>query len=247
MERIAWLPEKTQALVEATAAALDKALGRTLEATLLVGNAMNPARPDRARNPEILAFTEGGRAPDLVQLSRALHEPMGKGARVRVLTHRELDRSCDVFALEIAEWKARHLLVSGKDVLSRLTVDPYDLRHGLETELRGLSRRIRNRLLTGLATDGRRDDPGDAVLVGYDRFLVCGYHALVLFGAVPPRDEMGIVKAVGERLKIRHAEVSVHLAALRTGEVKVDSIRAFADLVAMSEPLLDAVDAFETD
>lgn len=247
MERIAWLPEKTQALIEETSTALEKALGRTLEATLLVGNAMNPARPDRARGPEILAFTEGARAPDLVQLSRSLHDPMMKGARVRVLTHRELDRSCDVFALEISEWKARHLLLSGRDVLAKLTVDAYDLRHGLETELRGLSRRIRNRLLTALATDGRRDDPADAVLVGYDRFLVCSYHALVLLGHTPPRDEPTLVKAVGDKLKVRYSEVVVHLAALRSGEVKIDSIRAFSDLVAMSEPLLEAVDAFETD
>ncbi len=61
MERIAWLPEKTQALIEETSTALDKALGKSLEATLLVGHAMNPARPDRARGPEILAFTEGAR------------------------------------------------------------------------------------------------------------------------------------------------------------------------------------------
>jgi hypothetical protein len=240
MTSIAWLPAKTNELLDAAVAGLTRGLGERLGCAALVGNAMNPARQDRARAPEVIAITEGDGALDLPALAGELRKPMTRGVRVRLLTMRELDRSRDVFTLELAEWKARHQVLAGREVLADLVLAPADLRRGIEVELRGLSRRIKNRVLTGIATD--RDDPKDAVLAGFDRLLVASFHALALCGAEPPREEAAILTAIGDRAKAEASRVLPHLAVLRKGEGKLDALAALADLLAFADRVTELVD-----
>jgi hypothetical protein len=247
MEAIEWLPSRTNQLIEQAVRSLQQALGDGLDAALLVGTAMNPSRADRARAPEVLAMIGSGVQLDVHALARALHGPMTAGARVRIVTRRELERSCDVFALEIADWKARHRVLLGEDPLSELAVKPAHLRHALETELRGLSRRIRNRLLTGLATDAQRDDPKNAVIAGFDGFVVAAYHALALLGEEPPSDEPAIVRAFVKHLGLGATRFLGHLEILRKGEQKLDLVEAFGALSELIEPAIELVDAHEVE
>lgn len=172
MERVPWLDEKTNVLLARAVESLEKSLGKGLEAAVLIGAAMNPTRGDRARAPEILVVATEASIRDLTALATGLGPVMRDGVRLRVITPRDLARSLDVFALEIAEWKARHHVLAGTDPFEKLELAPKDLRHGIEMELRGLTRRIRNRVLTGLAT--KRDDPREALVAGYDRLPVAG-------------------------------------------------------------------------
>jgi hypothetical protein len=239
MNAIDWLPSKTNDQLRAVASALEGALGERLACAALVGVAMNPARQDRARAPEVIAVVDG--EIDVPALAGKLREPMKRGVRVRVITTHELDRSRDVFGLEIAEWKARHQLLAGRDVFETLEIAPADLRRGVEVELRGLSRRIRNRVLTGIATD--RDDPSDAVLAGFDRLLVASFHALVLLKETPPREEPAILTAIGARAKADPAPLFGHLTTLRRGEGKLDALGALAALLAFTAEVTELVDA----
>lgn len=242
MEDIPWLPKPTNELIARTVSALEAALGSNLCSAVLVGNAMNPARADRARGPEILAIVVPPLA--LTKLAERLHDPMTEGARVRVLTEDELVRSADVFALELAEWKARHRLLAGRDVLKDLTPTRAHLRHGIETELRGLTRRMRNRVLTGLATDSRRDDPFDGVVAGYDRLLVSAYHTLALLGDEPPQNEHGIVRAIATETGAEAAPFLEKLDALRHGG-RFQPVAALEVLLTFAEPLIELVDSME--
>ena len=240
MDRPEWLPARSWQLVERSVAALREALGERLAAAVLVGTAANPAHQHRARAPEILAVVGDG-ALDAAALARGLRGPMGDGARVRLVSRRELARSCDVFALEVAEWKARSLLLFGDDPFAALEVRPADLRHGLETELRGLGRRIKNRVLTGLATGEKRDDPRQAVIDGVDRLVVVAHHALLLLGADPPHDEPALVRALAERAKADAEPLLAELARVRAGE-RIDPAQALEALLAVVEPATTLVD-----
>lgn len=242
MTDVTWLPRRTNDVLERTVAALGLALGERLLAAVLVGNAVNPARFDRGREPEVLAVVASAADIDLVAVSSELAGPMRAGARVRLVSRRELERSCDVFALEIADWKARHILLAGEDPFTGLAVTPEHLRHGIEVELRGLARRTRNRLLAGLATHDRRDDVHAAILAGYDRFLVASYHALSLLGEVPPVEEPAIVKRIAERLKAPADPFLSHLALLRHGESREDPIAGHHALLGLLSPLIDLID-----
>lgn len=246
MEQLSWLPAPTRKLIDQTVAALSGALGNDLESAALVGNAMSPARADRARFPEIIALAPAPRLlADLAPIARALHDVMVAGARVRLLSRLELNRSCDVFTLEIAEWKARHHLLHGTDIFEKLTWTPADMRHSLETELRGISRRIRNRVLAGVATDGARDDPQQAVRDGIDRLLVAAYHGLGLLGEEPPAEEPALLKAFAARVGGDAEPLQKHLTAARTGHALSDPIAALSELLAIVEPAIVAIDAWK--
>lgn len=240
MEHVPWLDAKTNALLARATEVLEKTLGKGLEAALLIGTAMNPTRGDRTRAPEILVLASETSIEDLSRLASALGPVMRDGVRVRVLTPRDLARSLDVFALEIAEWKARHRVLFGADPLEKVELAPKDLRHGIEMELRGLTRRIRNRVLTGLAT--KRDDPREALVAGYDRLLVASFHLLELAGRERPTDEPEILRAVGELAKVDAKPLLTHLVTLRSGAGKVDPLPVSSALLAFAEALTEHVD-----
>jgi hypothetical protein len=239
-----WLPSTTRRLIERTVAALKTTLGADLEAAALVGAAMNPARADRGRAPEIIALAAAPRLVDLGSIARGLHDVMRAGARVRLLSRRELARSCNVFTLEIAEWKARHHPLYGEDVFGTLTWSPADMRRSLETELRGLSRRARNRVLAGVATDGERDDPRRAVADGIDRLLIAAHHALELFGEGPPPEEPALLWALAARAGADVEPLQKHLSILRAGNERLDPIPALGALLAVIEPAIAMIDAW---
>jgi len=237
------LPAASNTLVADAVRALEGALGMELVTAALVGAAMNPSRADRARAPEILAVVSHGDRIHLVELARALTPVMQRGARIRVVTKREIERSLDVFALEIADWKARHRVLSGADMLGELVVAPKDLRHAIEMELRGVVRRLRNRLLAGLAT--HRDDPTEAILAGYDRVIVSAFHALTLAGEEAPAGEPAVLERIGAIVKADVADFTATLAAIRRAETRVDPIKAFEALLGFTEKLVEWVDQIE--
>jgi hypothetical protein len=236
-----WLPPRAARLIAQTVVALAEALGPRLEAAILVGAAMNPARQDRARAPEILAIAAPEALEDLTLLSLRLREFMLQGVRVRALTHDELAGSCDVFALEVADWKDRHRLLHGRDPLPALSVSPAHLRHALETELRGLSRRIRNRVLAGLATDQRRDDPALALGDGVDRLTVVAHHALLLAGEAPPREEAALLSRLAACAGADAGPLLEHLARLRSGD-HLEPAAALHALLQVVQPATAYID-----
>jgi hypothetical protein len=241
----AWLPPPTRGLIERTVQALEKTLGPQLESALLIGAAMNPARHDRVRAPEILAIVADAAARDLLPLCRGLSGVMRRGARVRVLTRRELVRSCDVFALEIADWKARHRTLSGADPLQDLAICRADLRRSIEQELRGLSRRIRNRVLAGLATRERRDDPHQAVLDGIDRLEVAAFHALQLLHETPPAEEAALLRRLAQRADADAEPLLQWIARIRQGEADFDPAQALQALLAVVGPAAELIDGLK--
>jgi hypothetical protein len=239
-----WLPKPAASLIEATASALERALGKELEALFLVGAAMTPARQDRSRAPELVAIVAPRALDRLGALADALRPAMREGARVRVLSSRELERSCDVFTLEIADWRARHLLLRGKDPFGALAWTRADLRRSLETEVRGLSRRLRNRVLTGLATDGQRDDAARAIVDGLERLVTIAHHALDLLGDAPPSEEDALLRAIALRADANVEPLLALRKRARAGE-KLDPLPALATLLVVIDAVAELVDRLE--
>lgn len=243
MEPIPWLPSGANALVADAVQAIERALGMELVGAALIGAAMNPARGDRARAPEILVVVSHADRIRLVELATAFAPVMQRGARIRLVSDGEISRSVDVFALEIADWKARHRVLAGKDFLSSLEIAPKDLRFSIEMELRGIIRRMRNRLLAGLAA--HRDDPTDAILAGYDRIVVSAHHAIRLAGEEPPSGEAEMLAVVGGLAKAEVGDFAATLAILRRGEVRVDAVKAFEAMLSFTQRFAEWIDALE--
>ena len=240
-----WLPARALAAIETAKAAIHGALGEQLVALSIVGAALNPSRSDRAQAPELLAVVSGDYFAKMGALSEALAPSMRAGVRVRLLTSEEIERAADVFALEFSEWKSRHRMLVGVDPFAKVEVKPEHLRHSIELELRGLSRRIRNRVLAGIAAGPSRDDPSQAIRDGVDRLIVIAHHALALDGGEPVNEEPAMLEALRARCAVQTEALVGVLSAVRSGKAIGAPIDALRALVTASDGLAQWVDRWE--
>lgn len=240
-----WLPARTLAAIETAKSAIERALGSQLTALSIVGAALNPSRGDRAQAPELLAVVSGDYFAKMGALSEALAPSMRAGVRVRLLTSEEVERAADVFALEFSEWKSRHRMLVGADPFAKVEVAPEHLRHSIELELRGLSRRIRNRVLAGIAAGPTRDDPSQAIRDGVDRLLVIAHHVLALDRDEPVNDEAAMLQALHARCSVETEPLRAVLATVRSGKPVAAPIDALRALVTVSDGLAKWVDRWE--
>jgi len=240
-----WLPAKTRGWIDDAVAACQQVLGDGFVAAALVGAAATPSRQDRARGPQVLLVAKALPMGIVKRLGEAARPAMRKGVRVRTVTASELERSCDVFALEIAEWRDRHVRLAGDDPFARCDVTDADLRRGLEAGFRGLKRRLRNRVLADLGSGGRTDHADAAVREAFERLLSLAHHALALDGADPPPEEPALIEAFAKAVGADPKPV----LGLRRRVRAAEPIRAPLDdaeaLLGLLEPGTDYVDAME--
>src|SRR5690606_26157028 len=139
-----WVSDSTVERIEAVVQAIERGVGEKLDSVLLVGPLCQPVRRDSA-DPELLVIVS--------ELPVALLGNLGAqlvGAPrlpLRVLTRRELLRASDVFALELAEYRARHHLLVGSPPFGDLHFTAHELRLAIERALRELSRSLREQAL----------------------------------------------------------------------------------------------------
>lgn len=224
-----WLPARTQKLIETAAARLEDGLGNHLDSVVLVGAAMHKEREDRARAPELIAIVDDIDTEAIDRLSRTLAPSFKDNLRIRILTKDEVHDSCDVFTLEAADWRLHHYAVRGEDPFAELEWTNDDMRRSLETNLRALNRRLRNRVLTGLAREARRAEVERAVIDAVDALAVAADHALRLagrevleseadrfaaFGTLIDADTTTLVNVVGNIRRRERIEVLPSLDAL---------------------------------
>ncbi len=237
-----WLPAAIRQRVQQAADEITRAMGDHVEAIVLVGPSAHPERHDRGRPPEILVVASEASVEDLHRLAEQVHDSMRQGVRLRVLTRDELERSADVFTIEVAEYKAHHVLLAGSDPFADVSWTRDDMRRSVEQGLRGLKRRVRNRVLTGIGTDGQRDDPHLALAQGLERLLVLSRHALELLGETPPRADGRLLEMLGSKLGRDTSALRKQLERARLGKRLDDPVASTVDLGAIVARLLERID-----
>ena len=240
-----WLPEATATELKRCAETTRAILGDALRGVVLVGAALHPERPGRARRPELLAVVDYIDAVALRRLAEGIGRWLKKGIRVRTVTVTEIEDGADVYALELAEWKARHLLIEGEEPFADVEPDPAHLRAALEFALRGLARRVRNRVLAGLGTHGKADDPGRAVIDALDRFAVVAHHALELLGHEPPARDAEVIEAFARAIDTDPRPVMSLLGAVEVDGGVSDPIAAIDGLLPCLEACATAIDRMQ--
>src|SRR5690606_32633832 len=110
----------------------------------------------------------------------------------------ELLHASDVFALELAEYRARHHLLVGSPPFGDLHFTAHELRLAIERALRELSRSLREQTLAALSSEQSRALEG-SLSTALDRLVVIAHHTLTLFGDRPPAGEAELLAALGER------------------------------------------------
>lgn len=241
---LSWLPERTLDRILAAASDVERALGDALLSLAVVGAAVHPDRPDRAQAPELLAIAKTIDNEALHRLANEAKDSIRAGVRLRVMSEEELRASTDVFTLELAEYQAHHVLISGEDLLTGLELDPHDFRRSLEQGLRGLGRQMRNRVLAAAAHgNSGRVDPNQAARQGINRFTILARHSLKLLGHAPPSEDAALIRFAAKVLNVDGAGLLEDMVRLRSGERLNDPLNAVADLLSLLTPLTRAVDA----
>jgi hypothetical protein len=158
------------------------------------------------------------------------------------MTRPELERTVDVFTIELLDMQRHHRVLFGEDVVKDLRI-PMDLhRVQVEYELREKLVLLRQHVLLASENDSRL---WELLQRSVSSLMTLFRHALITLGAVPPATRRESVHVLAERLQF---DASVFLRVLDVREKKADTkkidIRDLASrYLAAVEKVAAAVDA----
>lgn len=133
-----------------------------------------------------------------------------------VLTREELERSTDVFSIELLDMRERHKTVFGENVLHSLDVPLRWHRIQLEYELREKLILLRERLLLAAGNKARMWELLQASLPG---FATLFRHALIALGEKAPTNKREVLDQLAAKL---HFDPSVFVQLFDLRRQKVD-------------------------
>lgn len=228
--------------ITATVDAVRRGLGEKIRAVLLVGPAVPPARHPGANPLELLIVVSDLPVPALSNLAHQAREALAAGVCLRLLTQRELLRSADVFTLELAEARARHIVLVGDDPFADLYFTQGELRLSIEQALRTLARELRHAVLSAVSDEAVRPAARKVLAVAIDRVAVIAANALRLRGE---KDLVGEVDLIGRLAELAGTEAQAVLGwvqAVRQGPGPADPVPALADVLLWVEAATTMVD-----
>lgn len=113
------------------------------------------------------------------------------------MTRQELERSTDVFTIELLDMQQHHRVLFGDDVLKNLHISTHLHRVQVEYELREKLVLLRQHLLMA---DGNDKRLWDVVLHSVPSFATLFRHALMALGIDAPAERREAVQALAERV-----------------------------------------------
>jgi predicted nucleotidyltransferase len=113
---------------------------------------------------------------------------------VVIFTRDEIERSADVFSIELYDMKHRHRVLEGEDVLATLDIPMSLHRVQLEHELRTSLLRLRQAYIA----DAREDAVLNLMLQSISTFGTLFRHVLIALGEVPPPHRREVTVKLGE-------------------------------------------------
>jgi hypothetical protein len=157
------------------------------------------------------------------------------------MTREEIERSVDVFTIELMDMKQHHRLVFGEDVLKDLTIPTALHRVQVEYELREKLSLLRQHLLLASGDDARM---WQLLIRSVSSFVTLFRHALIVQGLDAPVGKREAVQALAARIGFDPSGV-LHVLDVRegkTGRSKFDVADVFARYLAALERVTASVD-----
>jgi hypothetical protein len=157
-------------------------------------------------------------------------------------SHNELERSADVFVIEMLDIKHHHRLLYGQDVFQGLTISTDRHRVQLEHDLRTKVLLLRQNYLS-CATD--QDKVRRLMLDSISYFSTLFRHTLITLGEQPPAGKAEVMQRLAERTGIE-AGIFLQLLQVRARQMKERDIEAqagFTKYLEAIEKVIQAVDA----
>jgi hypothetical protein len=218
-----------------------QAAGENLQSVILYGSAASGEFHAEFSNVNLLCVLREASYATLNALAPAVdwwtrqkrHVPL-------VLTGEELQRSADVFSIELLDMKQRHRVLFGTDVLATLTIPMHFHRAQLEYELREKTILLRERLLAG----SNKKQLWEVLRGSLSTFVTLFRHSLIALGQTPPESKRETIQALAQRIQF-DPSAFVQLLDIReqkADEKQFDAADVFARYLAAIQQVTAAVD-----
>ncbi|HWX54540.1 MAG TPA: nucleotidyltransferase domain-containing protein [Verrucomicrobiae bacterium] len=237
------IPEKQ---ITEFVARLQQAAGDNLESVVLYGSAVSGHYDPKYSNINLLCVLKDTALPRLLALAPAAKWwTKQKHPAPLLITREELERSADVFAIEMMDMRQHHRVLFGPDVVASLEVPMQLHRAQLEYELREKLILLRQGLLLAAGDQQRM---WDLLLRSVPSFATLFRHALIAQGKPVPAPRHEAVQALAANLgwdassfeKVR--DVREHRASPRQFDVETVAaqyLSAIEKVTAAVDHMLD--------
>jgi predicted nucleotidyltransferase len=221
---------------------LQKAAGENLESVILYGSAASGEYNADYSNVNLLAILKDTSLPKLLLLAPAVGAwTKQKHPAPLMITRDELERSADVFSIELLDMRRQHRVLYGPDLVANLQIPMHLHRAQLEYELREKLILLRQRLLME-APDEKHI--WNILLRSVPAFATLFRHALIAQGQPAPATKREAVKALASALGFDATAIE-RLLDIRDHRADRKQFRAeeiAAQYVAAVEQVTGAVD-----
>lgn len=222
---------------------LQQALGGGIRSVILYGSAAAGDHVGKRSDYNILVVADRLGVAELKALSKPSQAWLRAGNPTPLFfTLDRLQKSADVFPIELLDIKESHRILAGDDVLDQVEVHPENLRLILEHALKSSLIRLRDGFLL---TEGKQKKVVDLMVDSLSSFLVLFRAALRLYEQeVPPRklDALAQLRThieFDEGIFRRIEDIKEGREATRG----IDASQLFETYLATVESVVDAVDS----
>jgi hypothetical protein len=207
----------TEKLVEEFRSRTQAAAGQNLQSLILYGSAVDGEFHPDFSDINLLCVLHDASFRSLQALAPVVKWWLSrKQSAPQVTTHEELNRSADVFAIELLDMQQRHRVVFGEDVLSGLHVDLRHHRTQVEYELREKLMLLRKGFLTAGDNEERL---WDLLLSSLSAFTTLFRHSALALNGAAPATKREAAESLAARI---HFDASPFLQLLAIRERRAD-------------------------
>jgi predicted nucleotidyltransferase len=225
---------------------LQEAAGANLESVILYGSAASGDYDPDYSNINLLVALKDTSLPKLLALAPAVEGWTKQKRQAPLLTTRdELERSADVFAIELMDMREKHRVLFGPDIIAPLQIPMKLHRAQLEYELREKLILLRQRLLI---VSGDEKRTWDLIMHSLPTFTTLFRHAVIAQGLPAPASKRESVKSLAASLGFdaspfeRLLDIREHRAdpkQFRIQEIAGSYLAAVEQVTAAVDKMLD--------
>ena len=195
--------------------------GSTLRCSILFGSVIGKSFIPKKSDVNVLVVFNQVDTPLLKELRGVFRKYLPTLKAFPVVIDEEYIRdSADVFPMEFLEWKERHILIYGENLLSGMEVSSENLRHEIEENLRGKKLRLIQAYFEVASGKSNLQKFMETTL---PNFVVVFRNLLRLMGIPAPEDTPSMLDTLSEICKVRFPSVK------RLHHLKIEGLKIKPD------------------
>lgn len=193
---------------------LERIYGEELKAVVLYGSAAGRDYSKKFSDFNVFCVLSEATPAQLSKANKVVKKWTKKGNPAPHFFYPEyFERSLDVFPMEFMDMKDRHEVLVGKDPLASIEIDPKNLRHQCESELRGKLIHLRSFYA---ANFDRPRHIAEIMVESFPTVVAAMRGTLRLLGEKPPPEAKAIVEMIGTRVDI-NPQIFFDIIDIRSG------------------------------